>query len=327
MGIVDREFAAQTLRKVHRTVSALPRACGLLPHFIQKHGERHQMLRGTEYSTVDTSLYYHGMILAAQMLSDSDTLAELTKAVKEIQFDQLRDAEGFVIHGLKDDGRTPLSSSWRDWGGETALVLLLERMAAGDAARPRMEKTGTVFNGVGFIAEIQGLFYPDFSRDEPDALTGVNWLQARRALLKEQMECFPPTCEAARLGVYGLSAGEGRRGVGYAADGTRKTPKTDLIHPHYMLMSATLRPDPQGVYRSLLAMEGRGLFPPWGMVENVTSDLKEYLPLIGSLNASFECLGAYHLWAKATGGQDSVYEAAHACPLSAEAIRVFYPRP
>ena len=50
------------------------------------------------------------------MLSDGQTLASLTRAVKEIEFDQLRNADGNVIHGLENDGRTQLSSFWHDWG-------------------------------------------------------------------------------------------------------------------------------------------------------------------------------------------------------------------
>lgn len=325
--IVDRAFAEQTLLKVYSTVSSLPKANGLLPHFIRKYEGKYRIHHDTEYSTADTSIYYHSMLLAAQMLSDGETLAGLTKAVKEIQFDRLRNADGYVIHGIKDDGRTALASFWRDWGGESVLVLLLERMAAGDQAKLKMSKSGEVHDGVGFIGEIQSLFYPHFAADEPDAITGVNWLKARRDLLKKQMDYFPktwPDSAAAKLGVYGLSAGEGFRGVGYAANGTQ-TPKAKLIHPHYILMSGLIRPRPADTYTLLKTMESRGLIPPWGMVENVTVDLSDYLPMLGSLNGSFECISAYHLWVKATGQPDQIYEAATSCLLLDEAVRAFYP--
>ncbi len=327
MEVVDRQFAEQTLRKVHTTVSSLPRAKGLLPHFIRKYEGKYKIHHDTEYSTADTSLYYHAMLLAAQMLSDGETLASLTKAVKEIEFDQLRNPDGYVIHGLKDDGQTSLASFWRDWGGETALVLMLERMAAGKQAKLKMSNSGKVHDGVGFIAEIQSLFYPHFASEEADAISGVNWMKVRRELLKEQMDYFPktwPDSAAAKLGLYGLSAGEGLRGVGYAANGTQ-TPKAKLIHPHYILMSALLHPRPADTYELLKKMESRGLVPPWGIVENVTPDLSDYLPMLGSLNASFECISAYHLGAKESGDPDHIYEAARSSPLLAEAIRAFYP--
>jgi hypothetical protein len=61
------------------------------------------------------------------------------------------------------------------------------------------------------------------------------------------------------------------------------------------------------------------------MVENVTCDLGEYLPMLGSLNASFEVIAAYHLWAKATGQPDEIYLAAERCAMTADAIKAFYP--
>jgi hypothetical protein len=98
-----------------------------------------------------------------------------------------------------------------------------------------------------------------------------------------------------------------------------------LIHPHYMLMSGTALEDPAQVYTALKVMEMHSLMPPWGIVENVTDDLSEYLPLIGSLNASFETISAYHLWAKVNGQDDIIYGAIqHSEPLS-QAIRAFYP--
>ena len=325
-GIVDEEFARDTLHKVHQTVSSLPRAHGLLPHFIRKYGGHYQIHAGTEYSTADTSLYYHGMLLAAQMLADREVLASLTEAVKEIRFNELRDGDGWITHGIKDDRQSRLKPTWCDWGGETALVLLLERMASGKAAGMKMDKSGKVFRGVGFIAEIQSLFYPQFSQDLPDAVSGVNWLQARRDLLKEQMGYFPrtrPASAAAKLGLYGLSSGEGLHGVGYDASGT-ETAGARLLHPHYVLMSAALRP-PADISSTLQTMEARGLLPPWGMVENFTAELDEYLPMLGSLNAAFECLGAYHLWVRAEGGTDEVYSAARGCSLLDEAVQAFYP--
>jgi hypothetical protein len=72
-------------------------------------------------------------------------------------------------------------------------------------------------------------------------------------------------------------------------------------------------------------MEEKGLMPPWGLVENVDADLKEYLPMGGSLNASFECLSAYHLWAKANGKPDAIYRAAESCEPLRRAMKTFYP--
>jgi hypothetical protein len=336
MGIVDKPFADETLRQIHKAVHDIRRAEGLLPHFVER--ARHGTARcgpyhihpGTEYSTVDTSLYFHGMLLAAQMLNDAETQAGLLADVRAIRFDRLRDPEGWIGHGLREDGRTSLGWSWTDWGGEAALVMLLERLAEGPerrAAPPRVNTSGKVPGGIGFIGEVQSLFYPQFNSAEPDALTHVSWRLARAELLKEQMGYFPkhkPDSEAAKLGLYGLSAGEGFRSRAYVVNGTQ-FPGADLIHPHYVLMSAQLRPA-DDTYKLLQAMESRGLMPPWGLVENVKSDLSEYSPLLGSFNAAFECLGAYHLSAQALGRPDYIYQASAESPSLSKAVSAFYPR-
>lgn len=327
LGIVERAFAEQTLRATHHTISRIARAKGLLPHFLRKSEGAYRIFPGTEYSTVDSSLYYTSMLLASEMLEDRVTTAELIKDIKAIRFDELHSSEGYVVHGLKDDGQTALESDWRDWGGETALVLLLERMATAERARPKMSRAGKVYQGVGFIAEIQSLFYPQFDSERPDAVTGVSWVRSRRDLLRDQMAYFAthqPGSVAAKRGVFGLSAGEAFRGEGYVADGT-EVPNAQLIHPHYILMSGSLRPDPDDVYQLLQNMESFHLIPPWGLVENVTTDLGEYFPMIGSLNASFECVSAYHLWAKKTGREDRIYEATRNSPIFDDAIKIFYP--
>lgn len=324
LDLVDRSFAIETLHKVYNTVASVPRARGVLPHFIRKYDGRYRIHAGTEFSTVDTSLYYHGMLLAARILDDAETETKLVRDVRAIEFAALLTPEGFVTHGLMDDGTTRLKSAWGDWGGETALVLLLQRMAQGDAGTLRMKSTGQVHQGIGFILEIQNLFYREFDADGPDAVTQQNWRQKRRDLLDRQMDYFAADSAAAGIGVFGLSAGEGARGLGYAANGV-EMPHVAIIHPHYLLMSATARSEPRDVYQTLESMERRELLPPWGLVENVNPELTEYLPLLGSLNASFECLGAYHLWAKTNAQPDAVYDAVAASPSLSNAIRSFYP--
>jgi len=327
MGMVDKPAAEQILHDLHKTVSTLPRAVGLLPHFVRRERGQYRLHPGTEYSTIDTSLYYHSMLLAAQMLEDEATRNAVLANIKSIRFEFLRDHDDRITHGLREDGKTPLGWSWGDWGGETALVVLLERLAERPNLKvPRM-RAGKIPGGIGFIGEVQSLFYPQFGADVPDALSGVNWLHARRDLLEEQMSYFSshqPQAEVAKLKLYGLSAGEAHRCRGYVANGTRYQ-TANVIHPHYMLMSAQLR-GPDDSYELLRRMESRGLMPPWGLVENVTPDLTEYAPMLGSLNAAFECLGAYHLAVQTLNRPDNIYQAALDCPPLARAIETFYPR-
>ncbi len=327
-GVVERPDAERVLHAIHRTVNGLPHADGWLPHYVSYGpGGRYAVHPGTEFSTIDTSICYHGLILAAQILGDTATLEELTREVRGMRFDRLRRPGGWVGHGFRLDGHTPLPGAWDGWGGEAALVLLLERMALGEAAPLKMPPgVEGVHNGVGFIGEIQSLFYPHFDQPRPDAVSGTDWRQARLALLAEQQAYFPahePHSAAAQLGVYGLSSGEAFRGRGYAVNGTRKVTTPGLIHPHYILLAG--RWQPAATYALLRRMEARGLMPPWGLVENVRSDLSEYLPMLGTLDASFECLGAHHMWARHTGAPDVIDAACRDCPLTAAAIRAFYP--
>lgn len=333
MGMVQESFARETLRGVHQTVSEIPRARGLLPHFVQipEDATRFEIIRsddpdgGVEYSSVDTALWTHSMLLAATMLQETELAAQLLEEIEAIDFAGLRDAEGFILHGVRNDGKTPLESAWHDWGGETALVLLLARMAGEPAESLKMDKTGRVFRGCGFIPEIQSLFYDDFNQDRPDALTEVNWLTYRKELLAEQRAAVPGESEAAGLGVYGYSASEGPDGIGYVANGAYEAPEPGILAPHYMLLSGALRDDPAELYRVLAQMQREGLFGPWGLVENVRTDMSGYLPMLGALNASFEALSAYHLWAKTTGATDEVYGAASSCEAVREAMGLFYP--
>lgn len=327
LGMVKLAQAEQVLHKVHATVSGVERRKGLLPRFVYEEEGRHRINKGAEHSTLGTSVYYHSILLAAQLLWDGKTLAGTLSAIREIDFDHLRDAGGYVAGGLKDDGATPTDYSWRDWGGEAVLCLLLELMATGGVRQPKLKGAGTVPGGVGLQAEIESMFYPDFSTGEVDEITGVDWLGARRALLEEQKAYFRrrwPKPAAARLGLYGLSLGEDPNGEGYVESGTRVGGKTELICPYYLLMSGQVEPDPGVVYEILRTMRAKGLMPPWGIAGGLTPEL-DPPPLAGALSAGLESIAAYHLWAKVAGQPDEIYTAAEDCGLMREAIRALYP--
>lgn len=326
--IVSRQEAAKILRNIHRAARALDRPFGLLPHFVRRGASSYVIHPGTEYSTVDTAIFYHSLLLAAKGLGDEALHQELSSAVDQIDFKALHLPDGSISHGLKDDGRTLLQHGWSDWGGESALVMMLERIANDQAPKVKMERPGQSWQGTGFIPEIQSLFYPDFDQDVPDALDGVKWLSARNRMLQAQQDYIRrtwPDSLAAKMGLYGLSAGEGEHGDRYHVGGV-DLPDQAMIHPHYILMSATLRP-PAETYALLDRMEKAGYFPPWGMVETICITGHSYLPMTGSLNACFEVLGAYHLYAKNRGTTDVIYEASRQTPELRRAVELFYPVP
>lgn len=326
LSIVSPEQAQAVLKKIHTAVQALDRPLGLLPHFVRRCASGYMIHPGTEYSTVDTALYYHSLLLGAELLGDQGMKMDLVSAVDQIDFAKLRLQGGVISHGIKEDGRTLLEHGWKDWGGETALVMMLQNIVDENAPRHKMERPAQAWQGTGFITEIQSLFYPDFDSDEPDALDGVKWLTARRRMFDAQRDYIQrtwPGSLAARIGLYGLSAGEGQRGRSYHVGGV-DLPDQSVIHPHYILMSAALA-EPAPTYALLRRLEKAGLFTPWGMVETATVSGHDYLPMNGSLNAGFETLGAYHLLAKHRAIPNAIYSA---CRQSAElrrAVQLFYP--
>jgi hypothetical protein len=330
IGIVAKEEAKRLVRAVHSAVAAIPHAKGLLPHFTKRRDGQNVIHPGTEFSTVDTAIYSFSMLLAAEMLDDPQLKSDVLRQAAAIDFKSMRGPDGRISHGLRDDGQTPIPFYWGDWGGETALVMLLERLAQnsqGTTTPPPMQGGGRAWQGTGFITEIQSLFFPDFDRPEPDNVSHVSWLKARQDMLQAQkryLSTQAPESPAAKLGLYGFSAGEGVFGATYEVNGV-DLPGATVVHPHYILMAAALEPEPQTVYQLLRRMDQQGYLTTFGLVENVSVKDGRSLPMIGSLNAGFETLGAYHLQAKARRTPNTIYAAAQRCPEIRRAMRLFYP--
>ncbi len=327
VGVVTPDYARWVLTQTHEAVKKLQTASGLLPHFVQRGDHAYHIHPHTEYSTVDTAIYLQSMLLAATILHAPTVADDVVRQMQRIDYDRLRLPDGHLSHGLADDGVTLLPHGWQDWGGETALVMLMEGIAHPQHRPPPMRTPGKAWQGTGFITEVQSLFHPDFDSDTPDAHDGVRWLSVRRAMLGAQRAYIPnrwPQSQAARHGIYGLSAGENRVGNGYDIGGV-ELPDQKLIHPHYMLMSATLHPQPTAMVALLERLETTGYFPPWGMVENLDVDGGSYLPMAGALNAGFEALGAYHLLAKRQRLPDAIHQASRNSPPIRQAMRLFYP--
>lgn len=328
-GFIAPEKALELVRQVETVLSATPKARGLLPHFTRLEKGRTVIHPGTEFSTVDTALGYQGLLLAAEILGDHDLKNRTLAAIKTIDFAALTLPEGIISHGFKEDGKTLLPHGWKDWGGETALVLLLRRLASDAPATQVMNSNGHPWQGTGFIAEIQSLLHPDFDSNTPDAVSKVNWQAARRAMLQEQKAYFArmlPDSAAARQGWYGLSAGEGAYGTTYDVNGV-DLPQQNLIHPHYILMAGMSEPDPATTYRLLADLEKAGYLTPWGMVENISADGSRYLPMISGLNAAFEALSAYHVMTRALKQENVIYKASLDIPEMRAAMKLFYPGP
>lgn len=328
LGMVTPDYARWVLTQTHEAVGKLQTARGLLPHFVHRDENGYRIHPGTEFSTVDTAIYAQSMLLAAIMLDMPAVVEDIVRQLQRIDYDLLRLPDGHLSHGIADDGITLLPHGWQDWGGETALVMLMEGIANPRHRPPPMRRPGKAWQGTGFITELQSLFHPDFDSDTPDAHDGVRWFSVRRAMLGAQRAYIAerwPQSAAARAGVYGLSAGENRYGNAYDVSGV-DLPDQKLIHPHYLLMSAPLRAQPAEMAEIFERMEKAGWFPPWGMVENLDINGRYYLPMNGGLNAGFEALSAYHLLTKHRGIPDAIYQASQKNPQIRAAMRLFYPR-
>lgn len=321
LGIVEEVRARSILRRIMASINTLPRMRGLLPHFVKLRDGRWEPLSGSEYSTIDTTLCLFSIRLAANCLKDEETAHRALELLKGIEMNQLLDADGHVIHGLREDGK-PLASVWRDWGGETALALMMQRIVAGPSQHPRMDDSGRSHRGIGFITELPALFFPKFNTSALARAGCVDWRAYRLERLAQQKAYFPkhaPDSIVAKLGVYGLSAGEGSHGRGYHVGGVEDDGER-LVYPHYILMASLVEPDTAETYELLQRLESRGWLPPWGMVENIEINGSGYLPMIGSLNASFEALSAYHLLMQHRQKDDDLYRAADADPVFRDAL-------
>jgi hypothetical protein len=322
LGVVEEAVARATLRRILRVVESLPRQRGILPHFVLRENGAWVLLPGAEYSTIDTALCLISLRLAANVLGDSESAARALELLRAVDIPALRNAEGYVIHGLHEDGE-PLAHFWRDWGGETALVLMMQRIAGGEGFLPQMEGSGRTHRGIGFIAELPALFFPQFNTNARAHAGSVEWGAYRQRRLAEQKAYFAthaPQSLAAQLGLYGLSAGEGEHGIGYHTGGVEDSDQR-LIFPHYILMSSLMESTPAAVYEILQKLEAHGWFTPWGLVENIAAGGESYVPMISSLNACFESLAAYHLLLAHRGQVNPLYQAATEDEVFADAIK------
>ncbi|MCW1885207.1 hypothetical protein OKA04_10750 [Luteolibacter flavescens] len=324
-GWLDREMVAGELRRTTRAFLGIQKAAGFLPHFTQRGPDGQPVIHpGTEFSTVDTAIALISMRLAGDVLDLVDVEDAMGVLIADLDFDLASTSDGWISHGFATDGTTPLASQWRDWGGETALVMMLEGMVHGREPRGKMEPGGHVFRGVQFISEIQSLFYPDFDSGTPDLATGTVWPDARRALLERQagyVQKYWPDSRAAHAGIFGLSGGEaGMPGDGYTANGV-DLPDLRWLHPHAMLMGLALSGGDR-YSEGVRHLAQAGMLFPQGLPETVEIGLERHNPMQGSLNAGFEALAAYHGLRRS--GNDLIDQSSRRDPLLRAGVRRFY---
>lgn len=327
-GILTKDKVSAEITTTIAAFRSLPRAAGFFPHFVARDDSGKITIHpGTEFSTIDTAIALQSLLLATDILAMSAAREEVVAMISAIDFDAVTDADGWINHGFQDDGKTPLTKSWRDWGGETALILALEAMIPDRIPRGKMSDSGEIYGGVGFIAEIQSLFYPDFDKTEPDLISGISWPEARQEVLAQQQGYVIttwPDSRAARDGIFGLSAGEaGLPGAGYTANGTNVM-GIRWFHPHYMIMGLALS-RPEKYAEGLRHLDAAAYLQPLGLPENIEVELRLHNPMQSSLNAAFETLAAYHGWRKRGSAENFLDRASMKNPLTRHAASRFYP--
>jgi hypothetical protein len=324
-GLISTEQARAEVKRTVASVLAIPTAKGFLPHFA-KRSENGSIERSpkAEFSTVDTALALQPLLAACHILDLGEECEAVRTAIRRIDWSEMHDEKGFIRHGYHGDG-TIIEGAYRGWGGEAALCVLLEGMTRGDAATGQINRSGKPFRGRGFIAELQSLFYPDFDRPEKDAISGVSWPTARRALMAEHSGYFPPASRAAEVGLWGLSAGEvGRPGTPYAANGCDDA-GLRWLHPHYQIMAVCML-DRDKIPAMTRGFEKAGIWFPLGLPEGIDIDFTYHRPLCCSLNAGFEALAAWH-GMKGRGTNNAIDRAAIEEPMVRMAMQRFYPQP
>ena len=319
-GFVERGYADKIFEHVTDAIAMLPTYGGMLPHFAAAGGAA----AGSEYSTIDTAIYYHAMLGAAHILGKQDASERMHAEIRALSFTRLRLPEGYLSHGYTVGGDV-IPYNWRDWGGESALVVALERMNDPDS-KSAISKEGRVHEGIGFIAEIASLFYPQFDLEEPDEVTATSWKAVRKQLAKAQRRYTKennPSSPAAMAGFYGYSAGDGKEPGTYGAYGS-DIPGHSWIHPHYLLMATAAHCEAEEARTTLHSLAKHGLLRPWGLVEGFDAQFDTINAANVSLNAAFETLAAYHLNARLNGTRDAIYEATENEPFLRAGIRRFY---
>jgi hypothetical protein len=324
LGLVSQTNAQAILKRVTSIVASIPSRAGVLPHFLKDINGQLRIHPGTEFSVVDTAIYYQAMLIAAEMLHDGPIAGQLVGTMQQIDFSRFRDAAGRVHHGYMENGEL-IPSVWDDWGGETALVLIQQRLGKLPDLSAHMKSDGAIFRDCGFIPEITSLFFPQFNEDRKEAISGQNWKQLRRALYQRQKSYFTPGVNSQLPpSIFGLSAGEGRFGDTYLVSGS-VMPNQRTLHPHYLLMSWASADSTQAVFSTFETLRENHFFPPWGLVENMDAPTGASLPMLGALNASFEFLSIYHAYKAHVQQPNELYAAATRQPELVAAMKLLYP--
>jgi hypothetical protein len=330
LGVIAEKDAVSLAQKSIDALLAIPRhESGLLPHWLER-GKRHPC---SEISTVDSATALLSAIQAAGILKLSSRLEALRRVVDAIDFAAVTTTGGEISHGFSKDG-TLLPNTWREWGGETALVSLLKSYQNPAGTEPVCKHTPPHYNGVGFIIELGALLIPHLGAEGAGSdKWGVNWNTERRRHYNAQQlhrdSPFGVAFSAAEVvaGEEDRLAGMTRYGVFGLAE-----PKLDggrmWYTPHYRFMTASL--DINGTEKLFDRFRKAGLLSPLSgpaesILINADGTVARWHSAEIALNAWFSVMGAYHAICRRDGLVDDVYQTATTDPRLRAAIGTMFP--
>jgi hypothetical protein len=303
LGFITEASARDIVERTANALLALPCCHGLKPHFVK---DKHIIIDGTEWSSIDTIIALIALIEAQQALSMPTSSTEAM--LKSIQWDSLLVENKNISHGYITDCSRHIGEPgkpkaiWKDFGTESWLANLGYAAATGDTAV--FDHNSPTADGSGFIDELAWLLVPPPQEDR----WRTKWCEYRQQAVGQQLSYYQnhPCYGPPKL--FGLSAAEvpdlslvdrtyeafGVGGKMLPNDGTSAFGHA-VITPHYAALSASLRPSESLVVWQWL--EQKGLFTPLNNVESLMfvdePRCQEIVwnALKGSWNLSLQTLG------------------------------------
>lgn len=296
--------------------AAVAHSSGFLPHWIcvAEDGVTASRHPDSEFSTVDTALAYLSAYAAAAILGLAPEKNAILNRIQALDFDAVTLPGNQISHGFDKNGQL-ISSAWTNWGGETALLMILAKM--NDPVRTWSYcAEPPVFSGRGFIQELAPLLFARFGALPEGGVDGkgVDWYAERLRILNEQKAVLDlPSF----FGGHSCAEIIDANGIQFYLEGGSNPPElggvktfkhndlpitvdfqTPWIAPHYPAMTAALEPDQ--VKTRVAFMRTQGLMHPMcGPPESVLLDrlagnvLRRHTKQV-ALNGWFSAVGYYH---------------------------------
>ena len=320
LGYVSTDDARTLTTDAVDSLLALPsHPSGFYPHWTKVIEGKVIAHPDSEISTIDSGLGLMSAYYACSILDLQNERLSVLQKIRTLDFASVT-VNGEISMGFGKDGQI-IPSTWRPWGGETLLMLVLARLNNlanhfSSETAPPPPPAPAVDHGTGFIMEIAPLLFGKFGGRNigPDRY-GVDWYVTRQRVLSDQ---------AAALGLPNFSGVSAVEIVSEAGLTRYHVGWTQPVHtgedgygfpwvaPHIELLTAAL--DPAQASACVKFMGERGLMPPLGgpaesaLINPADESVVRWHSMQGVLNGTLSALGAYHAVVAAEGLPDRIYD-------------------